>query len=106
MVEFNQQLAAQKGKKEKLAEAKRKQEVLMATKRAERDARGPTLGFRGSLTPKNKDDLLEIITALVIPMEAGKKSKKEELIEIIQMHLNTHPELKDNPCFTGLFGGR
>lgn len=106
LVEFNQQIAAQKNKKEKLAEAKRRREVLVATKRAERDARGPTLAFRGSLTPKTKDDLLEIITALVIPMEAGKKFKKEELIDIIQTHLNTHPMLKDNPRFAGLFGGR
>ena len=106
LVEFNKQLAAQKDKKKKQAEAKQKREALAATKRAERDARGPTLAFRGSLAPKNKDDLTEIITALVIPMEAGKKFKKEELIEIIQTHLNTHPELKDNPRFTGLFGGR
>ena len=49
---------------------------------------------------------MEIITALVIPMEAGKRFKKEELIGIIQTHLNTHPMLKDNPRFTGLFGGR
>ena len=49
---------------------------------------------------------MEIITALVILMEAGKKFKKEELVEIIQTHLNTHPVLKDNPRFTGLFGGR
>jgi len=49
---------------------------------------------------------MEIITALAIPMEAGKKFKKEELIEIIQTHLNTHPELKDKPRFIGLFGGR
>jgi hypothetical protein len=108
LVEFNQQLAAQKDKKEKLAEAKRKREALVATKRAERDARGPTLAFRGSLTAKTKDDLMDIITALVIPMEAGKRFKKEELIGIIQTHLNTHPVLKDNPRFSGLFqvGGR
>jgi hypothetical protein len=106
LVEFNQQIAARKDKKEKLAEAKQKREALAATKRAERDVRGLMLAFRGSLTPKNKDDLMEIITALVIPMEAGKKFKKEELIEIIQTHLNTHSELKDNPRFTGLFGGR
>jgi len=105
LVEFNQQIAAQKDMKEKLAEVKWKREALVATKRAERDARGPTLAFQGSLTPKTKDDLMEIITALVIPMEAGKKFKKEEVIEIIQTHLNKHPELKDNPCFTGLFGG-
>src|ERR1700690_2550220 len=41
-----------KDKKEKLVEAKRKREVLAATKRAERDVRGPMLAFRGSLTPK------------------------------------------------------
>ena len=106
LIEFNEQIAAQKNKKEKLTEAKRKREVLMVTKRAERDARGLTLAFRGSLTAKTKDDLLEIITALVIPMEAGKKFKKEELIDIIQTHLNTNPMLKDNPRFTGLFGSR
>ena len=49
---------------------------------------------------------MEIITALAIPMEAGKKFKKEELVDIIQTHLNTHPILKDNPRFNGLFGGR
>ena len=48
---------------------------------------------------------MEIITALVIPMEVGKKFKKEDLINIIQTHLNTHPMLKDNPRFSGLFGG-
>ena len=76
----------------------------MATKQAERDASGPTMAFQGSLTAKNKDDLMEIITVLVILMEAGKKFKKEELIGIIQTHLNAHPLLKDNSCFTGLFG--
>ena len=106
LVEFNQQIAAQKNKKEKQADAKQRREVLVANKQAERDARGPTLAFRGSLTAKTKDDLLEIITALAIPMEAGKKFKKEELIEIIQTHLSTHPMLKDNPRFAGLFGGR
>lgn len=39
-------------------------------------------------------------------MEAGKKPKKEELIDIIQTHLNAHPELKENTRFTGLFISR
>jgi hypothetical protein len=53
------QIAAQKDKMEKQAEEKQKREVLVATtgKRAERDARGPMLAFRGSLTSKTKDDL-------------------------------------------------
>jgi len=45
LVEFNQQIAAQKDKKQKKAEAKQKREVLAAMKRAERDARGPTSAF-------------------------------------------------------------
>ncbi|KAG6855153.1 hypothetical protein H0H87_007572, partial [Tephrocybe sp. NHM501043] len=105
LVEFNKQLAAQKAKKKKQAEAKSKWKALMAKKQAERDARGPTQVFQGFLGPKNKDNLMEIITALVISMEAGKKFRKDELVGLIQVHLDAHSELKEHPCFAGLFGG-
>ena len=55
--------------------------------------------FSGSLSSKKKADLQDIAHALHLPMD----KTNAELIASIGDHLKTHPELQDNPRFTGLF---
>ncbi|KAG2078699.1 hypothetical protein BDR04DRAFT_1087225 [Suillus decipiens] len=51
---------------------------------------------------KNKDDLIDIAGALQIST-AG---TKQELLKVIQGYFESHPELKTDERFAGLFTGR
>jgi hypothetical protein len=48
-----------------------------------------------------KDDLLALAGALKISTEGNMK----DLVARIKEHLHDRPELKENPCFAGLFPG-
>ncbi|PPQ81111.1 hypothetical protein CVT25_014795, partial [Psilocybe cyanescens] len=106
-VQFEVQLAEKKAKKAKKEEAQKKKEIAQAQKQAERLIKGPTLAFSGALSSKSKDDILKIVTALVIPLTSSKKYTKNDYIAEIKAHLDAHAdELKSNPRFAGLYGGR
>jgi len=106
-LQFDVMVAEKKEKARKKEEKKKKREIAQAQKQAEQYARGPTQVFSGSLSMKNKDDLLEIVTALAIPLPAGKRFTKADLSEKIKSHLDAHAsELKANPHFAPLYGGR
>ena len=105
-VQFDVMVAEKKEKARKKGEEKKKREIAQAQKQAEQYARGPTQVFSGSLSAKNKDDLLEIVIALAIPLPAGKMFTKADLSEKIKLHLDAHAnELKANPRFAPLYGG-
>jgi hypothetical protein len=58
--------------------------------------------FTGSLSTKNKDDLIDITGALRVPTSGTKR----ELLNAIREHFELHPELEDDARFSGLFTGR
>ena len=91
-VQFDALMAEKKEKARKKEEEKKCKEVAQAQKQAERYARGPTEVFSGSLSTKNKDDLMEIVTALAIPLPMGKRYTKADLIDKIKSHLDTHAD--------------
>ena len=49
----------------------------------------------------SKPDLLELADTLGISLEDA--CNNQECIECIQSHLDSHPNLKENPSFTGLY---
>lgn len=55
--------------------------------------------FSGALMPKKKSELQDISVALRISDEGT----KEDLHTRIKEHLNLHPDLEENPTFSGLF---
>ena len=108
LAQFDAHIAAQKEKKRKEAEAKLAREEAAAVRQREREARGPTDEFRGSLSTMRKDDLKEIATALELPLTDanGKQFSAKVLMADIKAHFETHPEKKTWTRFRGLFAGR
>ena len=68
---------------------------------AERLARRATNSeiFTGTLTSKTRPDLQDIAHALSIRTDG----KKQELVDRINGHATSHPEVKENPRFSSLF---
>ncbi|KAJ8587016.1 hypothetical protein M405DRAFT_906790, partial [Rhizopogon salebrosus TDB-379] len=58
--------------------------------------------FTGSLSTKNRDDLIDIAGAFQI----SALGTKRKLLNAIREHFESHPELKDDEHFSGLFTGR
>ncbi|KAG6837050.1 hypothetical protein H0H93_015621 [Arthromyces matolae] len=58
--------------------------------------------FSGALMPKKKQELQEIAVALKI----GDGGTKDDLMNRIKRHLESNPDLEEDPSFTGLFGNR
>ena len=58
-------------------------------------AHGPIVAFDSSLANKSKLDLLELADTLGISLEDA--CNNQECIECIQSHLDSHPNLKENP---------
>ena len=57
--------------------------------------------FSGSLSSKNKTNLEDIALTLGIPFMD--KTLKADIWKAIQDHFEAHPELKEDPQFSGLF---
>lgn len=108
LVQFDANIKAQKEKKEKEALAKAAREQAAATRQREREARGPTDEFKGSLSAMRKDDLVELATALELSLVDGngKPLAGKILVVNIKEHFEAHPEKKGWSRFRGLFGGR
>ncbi|KAG6809833.1 hypothetical protein H0H92_014587 [Tricholoma furcatifolium] len=58
--------------------------------------------FTGALMPKKKQDLQEIAVALKI----SDQGTKDDLMNRIKRHLDTNPDLEEDPSFAGLYGTR
>jgi hypothetical protein len=81
LVQFDAHIAVQKEKKWKEAEAKLVWEKAAATRQQEREARGLTDEFKGSLPTMQKDDLKEIATTLELPLMDG--NGRPFLVEVL-----------------------
>lgn len=88
---------AEKKSKDEAA-ASRKMAAEAATK-ARREVVGNTQVFTGSLGGKKKEEVEDIAIALGLPVSGT----KDTLVQRISAHLGSHPELKDNDRFVGLF---
>ncbi|KAF8431186.1 hypothetical protein L210DRAFT_3334054, partial [Boletus edulis BED1] len=73
-----------------------------AERSARRAAQGADVRFTGSLSTKNKDDLIDIATALVISTDGT----KSDVLKAIKDHFEANPELKSDTRFTELFSNR
>ncbi|KAG2062823.1 hypothetical protein BDR04DRAFT_1111987 [Suillus decipiens] len=58
--------------------------------------------FSSSLSSKLKANLLELMQALDMSLNGAQNNP--ECVSLIQAQLNGHPQLKDDPKFTGLYG--
>jgi hypothetical protein len=96
LAQFDAHITAQKEKKRKEAEAKLAQEETAAIRQQERETRGPTDEFKGSLSSMRKDDLKDIATALELPLTDvnGKQFSAKVLMADIKAHFEIHPEKK------------
>ncbi|KAH9936106.1 uncharacterized protein B0H18DRAFT_972204 [Fomitopsis serialis] len=100
---WREQEEQRKAKEQEKTAAKARQAQKLADREVQRQQREQSGVFSGSLSSKLRDELLDIATALDIPVE-GKK--KPELLESIRNHFTANPELKEQPRFCGIFRGR
>lgn len=84
------------------AEAMQQWEAQQTAVKAVHDAHGPTVLSSGSLGGKSKADLLKLTQALEISLNGAQNNPKH--VFLIKAQLNGHPQLKDDPKFTGLYG--
>jgi hypothetical protein len=89
----------QQDKKKKKEENTQRREDKAAEQRRLRAARDPSEPFRGSLTSKNKGDLQEIAGILGLSKDGTVKNLQARIIA----HFDAHPDLRDDPLYTGLF---
>ncbi|KAG2351134.1 hypothetical protein BDR07DRAFT_1502508 [Suillus spraguei] len=94
--------AAQAEKERQKAEATQQWKAREGATQAICDAHGPTVIFSGSLSSKSKADLLKLAQALDISLDGAQNNP--EHVSLIQAQLDDHPQLKDDPKFTGLYG--
>ncbi|KAG1743587.1 uncharacterized protein EDB91DRAFT_1011540, partial [Suillus paluster] len=95
-----QEMAREAAQKKK-DEAKQCAAAKKAVRSARQAAQGAGACFTGSFSAKNKDNLIDIASALQIST-AG---TKPELLKAIKEYFDSHPELKNDEHFVGLFTG-
>ncbi|KAK6971395.1 hypothetical protein R3P38DRAFT_2401356, partial [Favolaschia claudopus] len=95
-------LERERATQEKEAEKKRRDEERQSKEREEqlqREAQARTAIFRGGISSKNKTQLKDLAYALSLPMDGTAK----DLIARISEHFETHPDLKTQSQFEGIF---
>ncbi|KAG1818863.1 hypothetical protein EV424DRAFT_1323615 [Suillus variegatus] len=97
--ECEEQEMAKEATWKKKEEAQERAAARKAAQQAAHAQGATSTCFTGSLSTKNKDDLIGIAGALQIST-AG---IKPELLRTIKEHFESHPEVKNNECFSGLF---
>ncbi|KAG1748933.1 uncharacterized protein EDB91DRAFT_1311963, partial [Suillus paluster] len=100
--ECEEQETAREAARKKKEEAKQRAAAKKAVWSARQAAQGAGACFTGLFSAKNKDDLIDIAGALQIST-AG---TKPELLKAIKEYFESHPELKNDERFVGLFAGR
>ncbi|KAI9436270.1 hypothetical protein H4582DRAFT_1794099, partial [Lactarius indigo] len=84
---------------QKKRKAREKREAVEAEREEQRRQRDPNAPFTGALTSKMKANLQDIAQVLGLSTNGQKKA----IVTRINAHFDSHPTLRDNPHFEGIF---
>ena len=94
--------AEQLEKEQRIEEKEKKKAAAAAETSARRITQGDNVEFKGPLHSHNKEGLQDIAFALRISLDGTKAA----LVDRINQHLDTHPELNTDSRFVGLYLSR